>query len=698
MIRHILRVYKLPYGTSRQESRKAIVEFYDDNIMYEADIPEYPRGTVVDVVNGQMSVVEAADGSSDALRELRERERFYQLTKEILCYKDFELLFCNYSSGSLNSDSISDLFIKNPFSIFDEAYFSHDVVMALSITPSVLCAYTYPTTFQARKQEIYAFIDYALQEAEKNGNTGLPYSEVLEKVREMFRQASQPLLEMESDLIPFLNAKDIWGKPTKFCVVPTKNSEPMVYRKNTYNVERFVYESVKERANRHSNLACSINSFQNPLLSEEQKNAVRFVFDSPGNICIIHGGPGTGKTTIIDEIVCQGRRVLSSTALIRIATPTGKAAKRAASSLSESAKADSSVSTIHKFVGFGMGQSDEMRMDLEGVLEDTFLIVVDEASMMDLRIFEQLLDLANPYAKIVLVGDADQLPSVDIGDVLQDLIMLNIPEYSLHENYRSGNVVVETARKINEGVTELGITEVSSLQSATDSGVYLVDISGMDDEAIVSLVSKTAVEDIYKDENNRSGIIITPRRVGVVSSQSINEKIEEYMQDSYEDKGIDPPYVFDYLVGDPVIINETNYHSDTPYMNGETGILLGESSSEDGSVIYLVDIDGNEVFVEGEKALSLSYAITIHKSQGSEYPTVYIVAKESDDFFTRRMLYTAITRAKSKVCLFANEQVLKNVIKNKSLERHTYMKTAEPIFPEPFNYSNYVKKEERLCG
>lgn len=699
MVRHILRVYKLPYGTARPESRCALVEFYDSNVLLEADIPEYPTGTVVDLSeSGTIKVLASADNSKDALRILLEKERFYNMTKEMLCYKDFEMLFRCFELGELSSDSICDLFRKNPFSIFDDAYFPLDTISSLSITPSDLCLFVYPTTFQARKQEIYSFIDYVLQEAEQDGHTGLPYSEVCEKVKELFRLASQPLSEAERDLTPFLNAKDIWGKPTKFCLGITENAEPMVYRKNTYNTERFVYESVKERLLRHNNLSFHINSFKNTRLSDEQKNAVRFVFNSPGNLCIIRGGPGTGKTTIIDEIVHQGRKFLSSTALIRIATPTGKAAKRASSALSEEAKSSASVSTIHKFVGYGLGQSTELRMDLEEVMEDTYLVVVDEASMMDLKIFEKLLDLANPYAKIILVGDADQLPSVDMGDVLHDLIQLNAPVFSLHENYRSGDMVVEIARKINKGQTDLPITKITDQTLVDAPGVYLIDILGMDDESILSFVSKMAVSDIYKNASSRDGIIITPRRVGTVSSVSINERIEDCVKMSYENRGVTPPFVFDYLAGDPVIINETNYHSDTPYMNGETGILLAESSSEDGSVIYIVDVDGNEVFVEGEKSLSLSYAITIHKSQGSEYPTVYIVAKESDDFFTRRMLYTALTRAKSRVCIFANEQVLKKVISNQTVERHTYMKTAKPFFDKPYCYKEDVEEDEKLCG
>lgn len=691
MFKRILRVHKLPMGSARKENRNAVVEFIDDRIVLEADIPEYPYGTLVDVSElGEIKVVSPPEDESVSYIELKEKERFYNLTKEFLCYKDFEMFFHGYIPGFDDEHGLCDTFLKNPFFLFDEFYFPKDVIYSSALTPEILCHYVLVKTFSARKYEIYAFIDYELGLAEKEGHTGIPFEELYNRVVERMKNSSQPLLDMDSlknidaeKFTSFLNAKDIWGNPTKFYIDgKVVTPDTMVYRKDTFNTERFVYESVKERVNRPSNIKMDITEFSNPLLSEEQKSAVRKVFDSIGNIFIISGGPGSGKTTIIDEIIYQGRKALSSTALIRIATPTGKAAKRALSSLSEERKNDVSVSTVHKFVGFGNNQSDDVMMDLESVMESTYLIIIDESSMMDIFIFEKLLSMANPYAKIVLVGDADQLSSVDLGDVLADLIKLNVPSIRLKENYRSGDIIVENARKINNKRTDLVMQEVSNPQKYDSAGFYFVDVSGKSDSEIVSMVSKAAENDLYASDNFGSGIIIAPRRVGVLSAQAINESIESFQRNMYEQQGVEPPYVFDYLAGDPIIINQTNYHSDTPYMNGETGVLVAESSSEDGDVIYIVNIDGNEVFVEGKSTLSLAYAISIHKSQGSEYSAVYIIAKDSSRFLTKRMLYTAVTRAKTRVYLFGIKEQINWIIQNDVEERHTYMKTAKPILED----------------
>lgn len=382
-------------------------------------------------------------------------------------------------------------------------------------------------------------------------------------------------------------------------------------------------------------------------LSEEQKQAT--IMALLHNTCVITGGPGTGKTTtvrtILENLVGKGVRRDA----ILLCAPTGRAAKR----LSEATGYP--ACTIHRAFGIWEDGSDDT-----GSVKALDLVIVDEVSMLDMWLGAQLLSRISPETRLILVGDAAQLPSVGPGNVLAEIIRSGVvPVVHLKTVFRqvSGSSIAVNAQLIDSRETELVFDDNFAMIPAKDQqeAMYLL-----------CALYKRAVESAGPENVQ----ILTPvRKEGhQCGVNNLNTSIQSMVQDA---PGLGyHHYGRYYCVGDPVIQNK---NAGGVY-NGEIGVVT--EVEPDKIHIRFAGYEKDLVY-DDEKIglLDLAYALTVHKSQGSEYSIVIVpVLKEHTFMLTRNLIYTAITRGKSKVFLVGNRWALERAIKKEdTCKRHTHL-------------------------
>ena len=396
-----------------------------------------------------------------------------------------------------------------------------------------------------------------------------------------------------------------------------------------------------------SKVLMQIDSYQfssNIKLSSKQLDAVYKTLTS--RVSIITGGPGTGKTTVLCAIIECYKNLYNKPVILM--APTGKASSRMSEITGEQA------STIHsKLQIYDSEKSDPIP------LEDG-LVVVDETSMVDTLLLDKLLKAVIHYnSQIVFVGDVDQLPSVGAGSVLQDMIESGIvPTTKLTEFFRQkeGSSVIENARLINKGDQKLTYDNDFQLVEAKDESDALAKI-----------------EELYKNEVAAYGLenvaLLSPlrRTQGRFNcvSDSLNSTIQQVINPRKND--YDSYCIInnnEYRVGDRVL----QWKNNSQTSNGDVGVI-SEIGEENGEVSVVIDWDNGKQTVENRETMadiSLAYAISIHKSQGSEYASVIIpiLSCQKCQLFKRNLLYTGITRAKKKVIIVGDKDAVNSCIKN----------------------------------
>ena len=379
----------------------------------------------------------------------------------------------------------------------------------------------------------------------------------------------------------------------------------------------------------------------NPL-SEEQVQAIQNSLEA--GVSIITGGPGTGKTRIIEglaQVLVNGFRKT-----IRICAPTGRAAKRIAEN---QALKKFQPSTIHML----KAMIDSSAKDIEF---DT--LIVDESSMIDINLFNDLVKMLPLGSQLILIGDVDQLPPVGAGQPFLDLIRSKkIVVSRLSKQFRQGSdsVIPKVARAINKGE----LIEFSS--DFSSSGFSFVEVDkGQVVEKIIEVVdfftgNKNGSKDFDKTQ------ILSPMRR--YSSGLIN--LNTIMQKKYNPNGdkvfskMEGEKEIQFCAGDKVICTQNDYDIDV--RNGDIGYVVNKVGKN-----IRVEFDGEMKLFHNNKIdyLDLAYAITVHKSQGSEYPNVVMpIVDDHRIMLTRKLIYTAITRGKQNVCLIGSKRVLREALK-----------------------------------
>lgn len=403
-------------------------------------------------------------------------------------------------------------------------------------------------------------------------------------------------------------------------------------------------------------------------LAENQRKAVREAVSK--GILVITGGPGTGKTTTIKTIITlfekKGLKVL-------LAAPTGRAAKRMQEATGRDAK------TIHRLLEYGYGESDEEAFFQKN--EDSPLecdaIIIDEVSMIDILLMNNLLKAIAEGTRMILVGDVDQLPSVGPGNVLRDIIESGvIPVVRLDEIFRQAesSMIVVNAHKINKGEPPV--------ISSKNSDFFFIRQEKQEDivATILELCSKRLPKftglDFYE------GIqVLSPMKKGICGVLNLNKELQKTLnpEDSRKNEKAYREIIF--RVGDKVMQIKNNYQmkwqSITDFEKEGEGVFNGDL----GTIVKIDNEDQCiEVVFDGERMvkydfsmldeLEHAYALTVHKSQGSEFPVLVMPLTFGPPMLlTRNLLYTALTRAKSMVVMVGQEKYLMQMIRNNHITR-----------------------------
>ncbi len=408
-------------------------------------------------------------------------------------------------------------------------------------------------------------------------------------------------------------------------------------------------------------------------LAQSQREAVEGAFLN--GIEVITGGPGTGKTTIINCIVS----IFENLGLkVFMAAPTGRAAKRMAEATGREAK------TIHRLLEIGKYNEDALdEIENETSNIECDVLVVDEASMIDISLMNALLKAMQLGTRLIIVGDVDQLPSVGPGNVLRDIIDSEaVKVVRLNEIFRQGqeSMIVQNAHLINEGKMPILNSKNSDfyLERAADSNIMM--------EKIIGLV-KTRLPKFNKSWDSIKDIqVLSPMRKGDMGIDNLNIELQKVLNPKGKEKAEKELREVVFRVGDKVMQIKNNYtlewYKKNTYEEGK-GVFNGD-------VGYITEIDEekntvtvsfeDDKVVEYEEAdldeITLAYAVTIHKSQGSEFPVVVMPMFMGPPLLmNRNLLYTGITRAKKLVVLVGNTQVvefMKN--NNRSFERYSGLK------------------------
>ena len=399
-------------------------------------------------------------------------------------------------------------------------------------------------------------------------------------------------------------------------------------------------------------------------LSKIQIDAIKSCFEE--NISIITGGPGTGKTTIINTI---SKIYLDNGYDISLCAPTGRAAKRIEETTGIEAK------TIHRMLGYIPSSYDDIghfEYNEDNPL-DTDVIIIDEMSMVDVVLFEKLLRGMKDNTRLVIVGDVDQLPSVGAGNVLRDLINSKKIKYTklvdIFRQSESSNIIVN-AHKINNGKEPI-LNEKNS-----DFFFLKTETPAITRNVVVDLISKR-LPNAYGYDFSKDIQILTQSRKGICGVFELNRLLQDILNPKTETT--DELLVGNKLfrVNDKVMQTKNNYNLSFFDSDGEEN--FGVYNGDMGHIIFIdksskkltVEMDDNRVIdytLEDLDNLELAYAITIHKSQGSEFKSVIIPMFDGYRLLqTRNLLYTAITRAKENIVLVGDKNVMNNMIRNNTI-------------------------------
>lgn len=451
-----------------------------------------------------------------------------------------------------------------------------------------------------------------------------------------------------------------------------------IYIDYAYNAEKFCAERLKmlsdvsvnipvKRANDYIDTA---QAEMDLVFAPLQRQAIKSAVDN--GMLIITGGPGTGKTTVIRAIL----KIFDAFGIdTLLAAPTGRAAKRMTHATGREAR------TIHRLLESGYGDDDNPSITTFAKDEDNPLdcdaLIVDEISMCDIFLLSSLLRAVRPGTKLIFIGDSDQLPPVGAGDTLRDMIKSEvIPTVRLDEVFRQseGSGIVIAAHKINKG-------EIPSTDNKSDDFFFMKRSNGKDvTELICSLVSERLVN-AYGYNPCEDIQIITPSRKGVTGTVNLNAILQGVLNPQSISKAEHRVGEIVYREGDKVMQIKNNYLQEWKYDDGRSGdgVFNGEigtiESINNYEEKFSVNFDGRHVIYDMIQfdEIEHAYAVTVHKSQGSEYPCVIIPLFDAPfGLLTRNMLYTAVTRAQSQVILVGKTEVMRDMINNnRQIKRYT---------------------------
>jgi exodeoxyribonuclease V alpha subunit len=503
-----------------------------------------------------------------------------------------------------------------------------------------------------RKAQIrlQAGIASVLSEAVKEGHSGLPDDELL-------RQASLLLDISEAELKPVVEEQCAAGQ----IIADDLDGRPCIFLRSLYGAELFIAQRLKDLVQgTHpwsrldtARVIAQAESSIGTSYSTSQRKALAAACRS--KVLVVTGGPGVGKTTLIRGLthLCEEHEFR-----LALCAPTGRAAKRLAESTGFPAK------TVHRLLEASEGG---FRRNAQAPLDCDFL-VVDEASMLDIRLMAALLRALPDEASLLLVGDVDQLPSIGPGQILADVIASGaIPVVHLKEVFRQEREsrIITAAHAINRGL-------VPDLEPRTDSDFYFVEAENPAEAmAKVAVLVRDRIPRRFGLDPIRDIQVLCPMNRGRLGTHMLNGELQQVFNPPGPDSIHRAGWI--YGPGDKVMQVRNDYERDV--YNGEVGIVRevrrgeGELSVafDDRLVVYtLKELD----------ELALAYAMTIHKAQGSEYPAVVIpMALQQASMLRRKLLYTGVTRGSRLVVLVGSRAALAQAVVHEEEPRWSRLRT-----------------------
>lgn len=506
-------------------------------------------------------------------------------------------------------------------------------------------------------QRIDTGIEHVLTEQSSDGHVCFPLSELI--------TATETVLEIDKKKIEArISALKKEERIELFDLILQGQPTPFVWLKKLFVAEVGISRELirLQKASSHLrsiDLSKALEWVQAHLkltLAPTQQKAVsRSLSDK---VHIITGGPGTGKSTITNAILAITSKL---TGKIVLAAPTGRAAKRMTEITSRPA------STIHSLLEYDFSKGGFKRNRDNPI--DCDLIIVDEASMIDTYLMYSLLKAIPNHARLVLVGDINQLPSVGPGNVLKDIIQSNnVPVTTLTEIFRqaAGSQIVTNAHRINQGlfpnIDNVGSSDFFFIEASEAEGVL---------QQIVSLVSQRLPRKYGLNAFNDIQVL-APMKRGVIGTENLNTVLQQTLNPN------DNALLLagkKFAVGDKVMQIRNNYQRNV--FNGDIG-RIAAINQDDQEIV--VKMDDREVVYEYSDLdeLVLSYAVSVHKYQGSECPCIVLPVHTSHFMLlTRNLLYTGVTRGKKLVVLVGTKKALAITVKNDKVKtRHTGLQQA----------------------
>lgn len=533
---------------------------------------------------------------------------------------------------------------------------------------------------------IQSGIRYILNQFSASGNTYMPKNNLIDEVSKILGVPGQMIeenlynlaLETKIKIEKINDIEAVFSLPYYYCELGVTN--------------KIITLSIENFRTINTDVEFEIETFERKnkiKFANSQREAIVGAFEN--GIEIITGGPGTGKTTIIKSIIeiyeNNGMKVL-------LGAPTGRAAKRMTESTGREAK------TIHRLLEMGVSE-DENSYYGKGESEplEADVIIIDEASMIDIMLMHSLLKAIKLGTRLIIVGDVDQLPSVGAGNVLKDLIESNfIKVVRLKDIFRQGeeSLIVTNAHKINNG-------EMPYI-NRRDGDFFFENKDNVDLilSTIIDLINRRLPNFKKAWDKYRDIQILTPTRKGILGVQNLNNKLQEVLNPKSPSKREKELKEVIFREGDKVMQTKNNYSLKWIRVNGSgenegVGVFNGDmgfiqSINEEEKTITIIFDDERKVVYDYIylDELELAYAITIHKSQGSEFKVIITPAfMGSPLLMNKNLLYTAITRAKELVVVVGIPKALKYMVSNtRSMERYSSLRdriidiTSQDVFSE----------------
>ena len=519
------------------------------------------------------------------------------------------------------------------------------------------------------EKRIRSGIKHALILMTYNGHCCTRYENLVEFVKKLLKVSEN---EIEDTLINMKAKEDI--------VLEERDGSEWVYLYDYYKAEDEITRRLIDLDN-YSNIK-KIDKFDKELklfekkssieLSERQIEAIKAINEN--NVCVITGGPGTGKTTIIKTIIDIFKHNEMKPVLC---APTGRAAKKMTETTGEEAK------TLHRLLEIGK-VSDENQgynTDISVAPIDGDIVIVDEMSMVDLFLMNYLCKALYKGTKLVLVGDVDQLPSVGPGNVLKDIIESErITTITLNKIFRQAarSKIIVNAHRVNEG---RGFITKQEIEDMTDN-TFLDDFFYVDERNKEKILYNiiTLSDERLKNYGNYDFLkniqVITPTKKGELGTKELNKILQQTVNPSSETKSEKKYGDSIFREGDRIMQIKNNYdiywERKEPYFESGSGVFNGEF----GNISLIDDFnkqvkirfdDDKEVWYQYNELEQIehAYAITVHKAQGSEFDVVIMpISQTAPMLLTRNLLYTGMTRARKLLIVIGNKNIIDFMINN----------------------------------